>query len=246
MNKFYGDQAWSRITTLAKASARTHGAVPYLHGVANRMLPLKAADVLIVNIMSCQVNPDELRAYRRKGVKLYTSPNLHAKVFVFGRTAIIGSTNVSFSSETRLREAVVETTDTTVVASARKFIEDLESEPVTDSWLRLCDQIYKPPSGFGGGGSSQKPQDAHHWCRRVMRLVAPGAVTYDGLNRYYISLNSEAVARASLMVNRNNDCPCGTASPPLPLFAFAALPTRATPPGPFRSATACRPLRACI
>src|SRR5260370_3497068 len=145
MNKFHGDQPWSRITTLAKASAQTHVAVPYLHGVANRMLPLRAADVRKVNIMSCQVNTDELRANRRKGVKLYTSPNLHAKVFVFGRTAIIGSTNVSFSSETRLREAVVETTDTTVVASARKFIEDLESERGTHSWLRLCVQIDIPP-----------------------------------------------------------------------------------------------------
>ena len=124
MNKFHGDQPWSRITTLAKRSARTRVAVPYLHGEANRMLPLKAADVLKVNIMSCQVNPDELRAYRRKGVKLYTAPNLHAKVFVFGNTAIIGSTNVSSSSETRLREAVVETTDPSVVASARKFIEE--------------------------------------------------------------------------------------------------------------------------
>lgn len=205
MNKFHGDQPWSRITTLAKRSARTRVAVPYLQGEANRMLPLKAADVLKVNIMSRQVNPDELRAYRRKGVKLYTAPNLHAKVFVFGKTAIIGSTNVSSSSETRLREAVVETTDPRVVASAGKFIEDLESEPVTDSWLRLCDQIYKPPSGFGGGGASQKPQDADRWCRKVMRLVAPGAVTHDGLNRYYISLKSAAVARASLRVDRNDE-----------------------------------------
>ena len=156
------------------------------------MLPLKAADVLKVNIMSCQVNPDELRAYRRKGVKLYTAPNLHAKVFVFGKTAIIGSTNVSSSSETRLREAVLETTDPSVVASAGKFIEDFESEPVTDSWLRLCDRIYKPPSGFGEAGPRKKLKTLTVGAEKYTRLVAPGAVTHDGLNRYYISLKKRS------------------------------------------------------
>ncbi len=134
MNRFIGDKPWPRITALAKRSSQAHVAVPYLHGEANRILPLKAGDVLKINIMSCQVNPDELEAYRKKGVKLYTSPLLHAKVFVFGKTAIIGSTNVSSSSETRLNEAVVETTDQAVVAAAQKFIDDLVLCPANKFW----------------------------------------------------------------------------------------------------------------
>lgn len=38
-----------------------------------------------------------------------------------------------------------------------------------------------------------------------MRLVAPRAVTHDGLNRYFISLNGEGVTRASFRVDRSDE-----------------------------------------
>ena len=101
-----------------------------------------------VNITSCQVSPDELGKYLRRGIKISTVHDLHAKVFVLGGTVVVGSTNVSWSSENRLREAVVVTRDRSVVASARRFIEDIDSFPVTKWWLRECRRIYKKPT-FG-------------------------------------------------------------------------------------------------
>jgi phosphatidylserine/phosphatidylglycerophosphate/cardiolipin synthase-like enzyme len=69
------------------------------------------------DIMSCQVSPDALRKYIRAGVNVYTTRYLHAKVFILGTTVIVGSTNVSFASQNRLEEAIVETTDRRVLAA---------------------------------------------------------------------------------------------------------------------------------
>ncbi len=205
MNRFIGDKPWSQITALAKQSPHTCVAVPYLHGEANRILPLKRGDVLKVNIMSCQVNPDELLKYQQKGVRLYTSPFLHAKVFVFGKTAIIGSTNVSYSSENKLTEAVVATTDKAVVAAARKFIDELDSLRVNDSWLQRCREVYKKPSGFGGANSSERADAGDRWCRKLMKLVAPGSVERNGLNFYFISLAGDRVKRAALTLDQSEE-----------------------------------------
>jgi hypothetical protein len=66
MIKFIGDRPWARITTLAKQAQRSYVAVPYLHGGATRMLPLNKGDVLKVNVMSCQVDPNETQKISEK------------------------------------------------------------------------------------------------------------------------------------------------------------------------------------
>jgi hypothetical protein len=137
-------------------------------------------------------------------VNVFTCPDLHAKVFILGKTAVVGSTNASSSSELRLREAVVETTDPQVRSSAKRFIETLESHRVGDFWLSECQRIYKKPT-FGPAKTSPSIGDPEAWCRRVMRLVSRRAVTHDGRNRYYISPESSAVKRASLRVDDNEE-----------------------------------------
>ena len=54
-----------------QAVQRSYVAVPYLHGGVTQMLPLNKGDVLKVNVMSCQVDPNELRKYLKNGVKRF-------------------------------------------------------------------------------------------------------------------------------------------------------------------------------
>lgn len=68
--------------------------------------------------------------YVKAGVEVHSAANLHAKVFVLGRTAIVGSSNVSAASENSLVEAGIETTDPQVVAKCKRFVEDLRGDVI--------------------------------------------------------------------------------------------------------------------
>ena len=90
--KFHSDDSWSRIRDLARMRGRRLVAVPFLGKGAIRRLPLQAGDLLIVRldeatVKSGQTSPFEIGKFLRKGVEVHAQSNLHAKVFVFGKTA---------------------------------------------------------------------------------------------------------------------------------------------------------------
>lgn len=64
----------------------------------------------------------------QKGAEVFSLPNLHAKVYVFDGTAIIGSSNTSISSAYRLLEAAVITDEPSVTSAARKLIGELQEK----------------------------------------------------------------------------------------------------------------------
>src|SRR2546425_10788135 len=91
---------WHRITSLVSRSHRNYVAVAYLGPLATELLPLNKGDMLVVDMSvraakSSQTDPREVRKYKEKGVKVYSCQNLHAKVFVLGKKAVVGSSNVS-------------------------------------------------------------------------------------------------------------------------------------------------------
>lgn len=201
--RFIADNPWQLITKLSqKSKGGNFVAVPFLHSEATSILPLKPGDTLKVNIMSGGVHPEELRKYQKNKVSLYTCPNLHAKVFVLGETAVVGSTNVSKSSRDVLHEAIFLTTVPALVKEAREFVESLYGFRVDDHWLGICTKVYKPPLP---NKSTTPSSDTERFCRKVMKLVAPGAVTHDGKNNYYIALKGDAVAGAVLRFDDSED-----------------------------------------
>jgi len=154
--KFHSDDSWSRIRDLAKKRGRRLVAVPFLGKGAIRRLPLQAGDLLIVRldeatVKSGQTSPFEIGKFLRKGVEVHAQSNLHAKVFVFGKTAVIGSTNVSTTSEAHLLEAVVETSDSRAVSAASSFVRSLRGDVVTPQQAKRLEALYSPPRTFGGG-----------------------------------------------------------------------------------------------
>jgi hypothetical protein len=94
--------------------------------------------------------PADLLQLVERGVSVYSVSNLHAKVFVVGRAAYVGSTNVSSRSATQLIEAVIRTTEPSIVRFARLFVEEHCLHELTPSVLRRLQKLYQPPRAPGG------------------------------------------------------------------------------------------------
>lgn len=80
--------------------------------------------------------------------------NLHAKVFVIGARALVGSTSVSYSSANVLIEALVETDVREAVALCRDFVRSLEGEAISKAYARRMQRLYRPPHSEMGARRS--------------------------------------------------------------------------------------------
>jgi hypothetical protein len=161
------DGTWQMITRLARKAISVRVAVAYFGQGASRLLPLKTGSVLVVDlskaaVRSGQTCPQEIIKLLRRGVEVHSCSNLHAKVFVFGRRALVGSANVSRNSEQGLVEAVVETTDPKVVRSCRAFVDSLRGEHIDLDYARRLSRIYRPPR-FAKAGDSPTPRHPPFW-----------------------------------------------------------------------------------
>lgn len=147
---------WSRLSVLARRSKGAFVAVPYFGSGASKLLPLKKGSTLVVKFdqeaVRCgQVNPKEVIRLINKGVDVHACANLHAKVFVFGDIAIVGSANVSSSSANSLIEACVEVRARRFAATCQRFVESLAGDRVGLEFARTMIPLYRPPQ-FGRPG----------------------------------------------------------------------------------------------
>jgi hypothetical protein len=108
-------------------------------------------------VKSGQTSPAELLKLHRKGVKVYSVENLHAKVFVFGRTAFVGSANVSQRSENVLVEAVLRTTEPGAVRQARGMVSELCFHQYSPKLLTELTKKYRPPRPPGPRPDGRTP-----------------------------------------------------------------------------------------
>ena len=149
--RFLSGTLWARLRQLARANrATTYVAVPFIGPGAVKRLPLRKGDVLITRfhrdaVRSGLVDPREVIKYLRRRVEVHSVSNLHAKVFVFGRRAVVGSANLSATSERFLIEAACEFTDRSLVKASREFISSLRGEVVEPEFARRQVRYYKPP-----------------------------------------------------------------------------------------------------
>lgn len=148
---FLGPSVWSHITKAVRANAdRCDVAVAYFGKGASRLLPLTSGSRLIVDasepaVASGQTCPADLLKLVKRGVHVYSVANLHAKVFVLGRSAYIGSNNVSQRSSSQLVEATVRVTDALTVRAARSFVRGYCLEELGPKWLAHLATLYRPP-----------------------------------------------------------------------------------------------------
>ena len=149
-------EIWPQLTEAVRRSRQPCSvAVAYFGAGAGRLLPLAKGSRLVVDaseraVASGQTCPADLSKLVKRGVKIYSVPNLHAKVFVLGRAAFIGSANVSNRSASQLVEAVIRTTEPSAVRAARMFVRDHCLHELTPTVLKRLAKLYRPPLIPGG------------------------------------------------------------------------------------------------
>ncbi|MDF3312167.1 phosphatidylserine/phosphatidylglycerophosphate/cardiolipin synthase family protein [Rhodococcus sp. T2V] len=133
---FHGPSPWPHITRAIRTRGSRRAAIAHLGQDAPTLLPLRGGDVLVVNASRAAVrahltSPVALAYYRDAGVRVLSSPDLHANVIATERWAVIGSANASHGSTIAV-EGVVITDDPDLVASVRGFIDSIEEVTEVD------------------------------------------------------------------------------------------------------------------
>lgn len=146
---------WKQITAVCRATKRrSYVAVAYLGKGGAKRLPVIKDSSLVVDAGEATVKlgltcPDELLNLYNNGVKIYSKPLLHAKVFVVGTKAFIGSANVSSNSELRLQEAVLMTSNRDIVQQAKEYIKSLCTYELGREEIIQLSKKYNPPKTPG-------------------------------------------------------------------------------------------------
>jgi PLD-like domain len=155
------DQIWKTVTSQAKKARNpAYVAVAYFGKGASKLLPLPPRSRLVVDaseraVSSGQTHPADLKKVQRRGATIYSVPNLHAKIYAFDKSAIIGSANASNHSARNLIEAVVQTDDRATMRACREFVRGLCLSEVTPGTLDRLQKIYRPPRLPGPHGHSR-------------------------------------------------------------------------------------------
>ncbi len=128
MNKVISAKLWKELARLSKRAIHRRVAVAY---VTKDALGPKRDDSLVVDasdqaVKSGQTSAKVLAVLRRRGVNLFSYPGLHAKVMSFGNAAIIGSANMSDSSENSLVEAALASDSPSIIASVESLVYQLQ------------------------------------------------------------------------------------------------------------------------
>lgn len=159
--EFIDKGVWTRLRRANKKCRRSAAvAVAYFAKGAAKILPLKKGSRLVVDASEASVKngrtcPADLLRLHKKGVHIFSVQNLHAKVYVFGSQAFIGSANTSSHSETTLMEAVVRTSDREAVKAARKFVKRNCMERLGPEELAGLQELYRPPKFPNGAPRKQ-------------------------------------------------------------------------------------------
>lgn len=161
--KFFGGRhvVWQRLRKAFGSGRKAQVAVAFLGQGAFMRMPLAAGSTLVVNasletVRSGQTDPRELLKYVRAGVHVFTRANLHAKVYVVGRSCFIGSANVSSTSEQRLVESIMVCSDSAVVRKSRQFVVDHAIERLGPEALKQLTTHYRPPKLLVHGAKQSK------------------------------------------------------------------------------------------
>jgi hypothetical protein len=171
------EDIWKTIPKIIKISKHTDAAVAYLGSDGSKLLPLKKGDRLIVDMSIATVkagatNPREVEKLMKRGIQVFSRRNLHAKLIVTDKEVLTGSTNISKNSRDILDEAAVLTNDQIVIQRAKKFINQICTEPVLPEYLKECIRSYRPPrisgESVGVTGTSHR---AKHAKLRIVGLI---------------------------------------------------------------------------
>lgn len=123
----------------------------------------KARTRILCDLLSGACNPYEVRLLLKKGVEVKYRPHLHAKVWMSGNEAVVGSANAStnglgFEIEGSNIEAAVYLRDTKIVSDIRKWFkcEWKLAENIDEALLQKAEAIWNQRQNTGTGKAINK------------------------------------------------------------------------------------------
>jgi hypothetical protein len=153
---------WRQVAPKVNAAKRRMVAVAYVS--SDKYLKLKRGDILVCDasdqaIETAETSASIIKSLLQSGVEVRCRPDLHAKVAVFGRFALIGSSNLSTSSEEGLTELALISDRKQVVAQATAFIHYLRehSAKIGVEFLRRILKLKVRRAGRRGRKRQGKP-----------------------------------------------------------------------------------------
>lgn len=128
MDKIFTNNSWSKILDHIPEDTSKFAAVAYV--TKGSLLKFGDGDTLICDasessIKNGNTDANTLMTFKKNGAKIYSCDNLHAKIIVCGDYAIIGSSNLSKSSEEDLLEATLITDRRQIRAQILGLIHNL-------------------------------------------------------------------------------------------------------------------------
>ncbi|OJW82197.1 MAG: hypothetical protein BGO69_16515 [Bacteroidetes bacterium 46-16] len=130
MEKFITGDIWKQANKIVKENENKIACIAY---VTFANLSLSNGDTLICDVSDYaikykQTSAQTLQNYYKKGVKIYSNSQLHAKLLLTNSVLILGSANLSKSSANYLTEAAIITQNDSVISQARSFCYNLQNE----------------------------------------------------------------------------------------------------------------------
>ncbi|CAG0967546.1 hypothetical protein GPROT1_01304 [Gammaproteobacteria bacterium] len=131
MLRLVGNSLWDEMAVLAAQEVTKLAAVAYVSD--DSIIRFRKGDTLVVDasdktIALGQTSAKLLKEALKRQARLVSIPGLHAKILIFGTTAVVGSSNISKSSRQDLFESAVITNRPEVVAKAVQIIEELAKQ----------------------------------------------------------------------------------------------------------------------
>lgn len=162
-----GGAVWPAIAELLQTPGRRQVAVAYLGEDAGDLLDaLSLGDLLICNaglaaLRGGSTSPVALRRFLDRGVTLRSHARLHAKIYIGGRAAFVGSANAS-ATAVRQAEAGYITTAAAQVRELEAFISELassaEATVIDDAYVEWAGSVARParPAQRGNGARGRE------------------------------------------------------------------------------------------
>ncbi len=168
------DAVWPSLSSTARKSCSpAYAAIAYFGQGASKLLPLPKNSRVVVDasdaaVKSGQTCPTDLIAMQKRGIRIYSVPNLHTKVYVFQDAAFIGSANASNRSAGVLIEAMIQTNDRLIMRSARNFVRDLCLDELGPERLGRLAKLYRSPRFMNGAKLVVKKHDVRPQLPRLL------------------------------------------------------------------------------
>jgi hypothetical protein len=130
MDKIFTNSSWSKISTHFPEDVPKFAAIAYVS--KGSPLQFGSGDILICDasessIKSGNTDAGILLNFKKNGAQIFSCENLHAKIVVCGKYAVIGSSNLSKSSEEDLLEATLLTDKRQIRAQVLGLIHNFMS-----------------------------------------------------------------------------------------------------------------------